>query len=356
MISGKHSFNPPTRLGVGVIGVGLRGQHSYEQILAKDSRVKVTAVCNYPGIRPDVREGRTDQDDPAYAHQLGADYLGENVAALLAREDVQLVSLMCEPDRALELARPCLTAGKAVLRDKPVTCTAADALAMQDAADRAGCPLFLSLPLRYHTPLSHARARIRQGIIGDLLTVNMSYVWPSGPLAGFTASRGYLDAYGGGDVTTAGFHAIDYLNWLIAARPGSVHAEIDTFFYDDYRAVGMDDFGQLMIRYDNGVLATLVAGRIPRREGEASWLDVTGTDGTIEVNRFAPSIIVHSERGSTASALEHDPLTQLCRDVIDCILHDAPAPSHAGDGAAALSVLEAARRSAASHHVQIIEN
>lgn len=356
MISDKHSSNQPTQLGVGVLGVGLRGQHSYEQILAKDPRVRVAAVCNYPGIRTELREGRTDQDDEAYAHRLDADYLGENVAALLAREDVRLVSLMCEPDRTLELARQCFAAGKAVLRDKPVTRTAAEARAMQDAADRAGCPLFLALPLRYHAPLSHARTQIRRGVIGDPLAVHMSYVWPSGPLAGFTASRAYLDAYGGGDVTTAGFHAIDYLTWLIASRPISVYAEMDTFFYDDYRAVGMDDFGQLMIRYDNGVLATLIAGRVPRREGEVSRLDVTGTDGTIEVNRFAPSLTVHSQHGSTASVLEHDPLTQLCRDVIDGILHDAPVPSNAGDGAAALAVLEAARRSAASHHVQLIEN
>ncbi|MCD4826039.1 MAG: Gfo/Idh/MocA family oxidoreductase [Phycisphaerae bacterium] len=341
-------------IGVGVIGIGLRGQHSYEQGLSRDPRVKVVAVSSYPDIDQAVREGRSDDDDRRYAEGFEADFYGDDYKKLLEREDVHLVSLMCEPSRALELGRACFAAGKHVFRDKPVTKTATEAMALQRAADQADHQLILGLPLRYHSPLVEAQKKIAGGTIGDLLAITMSYIWASGPLEGFTASAGYLDAYGGGDVTTAGFHAIDYLNWLIDSSPVSVYCEQDTFFYEDYRKVGMEDFGQLVITYDNGVIATLITGRVPKRSGQTSWLDITGTAGAIEVRDLFPSIRIGGET-TTRIPFYHDPLSALCKETVDYLLCDRSVPANASDGASVLAVLEAARHSAANHHVEVVD-
>lgn len=339
------------RMGVGVIGIGLRGQHSYEQILRQDPRVKVRAVSVYPEISTTLLEGKDEKFFQQYADDIEAEYYSEDFQSVLARDDIGLISLMCEPSRALELGLICLSAGKHVLRDKPVAKTSAEAFALQLAANKAGRQLLFAMPLRYHRPLAQARQNIRAGAIGEIIAMNMSYVWASGPLDGFTASQKYLDCYGGGDVTTAGCHAIDYLNWLTGSRPLRVYCEQDSFFYADYQTLNMDDFGQLVIEYENDAVVTLVTGRVPSRKGCNNWLDVTGTAGTLEVHDFMPSLRVEGEDISRIG-FDHDPLKELTCDMLDSLFANVEYSCNACDGGMALAVLEAARRSSESNRVE----
>jgi len=45
-------------IGVGVIGVGIRGSHGYEALLARDGRCRVAAVAQDPEVVPELLEGR----------------------------------------------------------------------------------------------------------------------------------------------------------------------------------------------------------------------------------------------------------------------------------------------------------
>lgn len=341
------------KIGIGVIGIGLRGQHSYEQILRHDSRVEVLAVSIYPEISQALLEGKDAEFFEQYAADLGAEYYGEDFKSLLVRNDIELISLMCEPSRALELGLGCLSAGKHVLRDKPVAKTSEDAFTLYAAADKVGRQLLFAMPLRYHRPLVQARQNIKAGVVGDIIAINMSYVWASGPLGGFTASQEYLDCYGGGDVTTAGCHAIDCLNWVTGSRPTRVYCEQGSFFYEDYHAVNMDDFGQLVIEYENDVVATLTTGRVPSRKGCNNWLDVTGTAGTLEVRDFMSSLRFEGE-DIARIAFDHDPLKDLVCDMVDFLETTKAYTCNAYDGCVALAVLEAARRSSELHEAEAV--
>lgn len=343
------------RINIGVIGVGLRGQHSYEQILKNDPRINVQAVSSYPNINPALREGQTDDDYRSYAKSLNAEYYGEDYDKLLQRNDINLISLMCEPSRALELGKEILKAGKHFLRDKPVTKTAAEAAELHLACKNVGLHGFLALPLRYHNPLKLLKQRVADENIGNILAVTMNYIWASGPLDGFTASKEYLQVYGGGDVTTAGFHAVDYLNWLIQSKPVTVYCEQDSFFYDDYKKIGMDDLGQMIITYENGTVATLLTGRVPSRCGRASWIDVTGEEGAIELSDLFPSVRIEAE-SIRRVVFDHDPLGNLCQDVVDAIVNNKAAPADISDGAWSLAVLEASRESAQTHAAIAVTN
>ncbi len=341
-----------TKIGLGVIGIGLRGQHSYEQILGNDPRVEVRAVCSYPGVEPALQEGHDTEYYRDYAASLGAEYLGEDYQLLLERDDIQFVSLMCQPDRALELGKACVAAGKAFLRDKPPTKTAEDAWKLSTLVEDSGVFAGLAMPLRYNPSLKYVADSIHDGKHDEIIAVTMSYVWAGGPLAGFTASQGYLNAYGGGDMTTAGFHAIDYLNWLIKADPVEVVCQMDSFFYDDYKALKMDDLGQMIICYDNGVVATLLAGRVPSREANHSWLDVPSKSGSLEIRSYSASVRVAGPLGMYSHSISTDSLKMLAKDYLDAFEQGKNPPVAIADGAKVLSVLEAARKSSISGHAQ----
>ncbi len=332
------------QLRVGVIGIGIRGQHSYEQILKLDKRVKIVACSHYPNASNVLEEGADENIRKNYAVQLGAEYY-ENYHELLARDDIELISLMCEPSRALELGCECFDAGKHVLRDKPMTKTADEARRLSEYAEMKKKFLFVALPLRFHSVLDEVKQQIASNKAGKVLSATMGYIWTNGPLAGFKASTDYVNAYGGGDVTNAGFHAIDYLNWIIESEPVSVYCQQGSFFYDDYQKNDMEDLGKITITYENGAVANLITGRIPAKRNMLSWIDISMERGTIDVRNIRAQFAINDK----SEPCDNVPLNMIGQAVVDALLEKKIVNLARGADAVRVSlVLEAARDSAKS--------
>jgi len=332
----------PKKLRLGVIGIGIRGQHSYEQILKKDSRVRIVACAHYPNANKVLEEGADENFRREYAKKLGADYYDDH-HKLLQRDDIDIISLMCEPARALELGRECFDAGKHILRDKPMTKTARQARELTDYAKSKSKLLLVALPLRFHSTLNEVKHNISADNIGQVIAATMGYIWTNGPLDGFTASKDYVDAYGGGDVSNAGFHAIDYLNWIIDSKPVSVYCQQNSFFYDDYKKVGMEDFGKMIITYKNGTIANLITGRIPAKQKLLSWVDISGTKGSIDVRNLRANFRL----SGNAEPCDNIPLDMIGRAIVDTVLEGQITDLSTGEDAWLVSlILDAARESA----------
>ncbi|MEI6500261.1 MAG: Gfo/Idh/MocA family oxidoreductase, partial [Armatimonadota bacterium] len=138
----------------------------------------------------------------------------------------------------------------------------------------------------------------------------------------------------------------DYLNWLAQSRPLSVFGQRGSFFYEDYRAAGMDDLGQCVVRYESGVIGTLIAGR-PRSAHAAPWItaDLTGEQGSLRATGNMPLLEVAGERHRLQS-YGSPGLKELCADFVDCVLNDTPSPIPAEAGLASLEIVQAAYESA----------
>ncbi|OHB53332.1 MAG: hypothetical protein A2Y12_19980 [Planctomycetes bacterium GWF2_42_9] len=303
----KKEQQIPQILRVGVIGVGLRGNHSYEQTLNKDPQVKILAVSHYDSASEVLAENRAGKEyHKQYAKELSAEYYSD-YRSVLSREDIDLIVLMCEPSKAFKLGKECIDAGKHVLRDKPATKNPEDSFELAEYAKQKGKMFLVALPLRFYPVLQDVRNSIRSGQIGDVTTINMGYIWTNGPLQGFTASQDYVDAFGGGDALSAGYHAVDYLNWIVNSKPVSVYAHMDTYFYKEYKELSIEDFGQISIQYENGVIANLITGRCTAKRAGINWLDISGTAGTIDVRDFR-------------SNFESDPLVRLGHSIVEAAI------------------------------------
>ena len=333
-----------TPLGVGVIGAGIRGSHGYESLLAGDGRCRVVAVAQDPQALPEMLEGRGEDYVRDHADHFGAEYLTD-YHDVLARDDVDLVSLMCHPSRAADLAEAIAAAGKHIVRDKPMCATAAQADRIVRAVANAGVQMLVTHNVRYAPPLVQARDAVRDGQIGRLLVADFLYPVGNGPLPGFQATPGFRKAFGGGDVRTFGVYAIDYLLWLIDQPVLDVFAQMDAFFYPDYASAGIEDFGHICLRFADGVLAHVLTGRTTSPGGPAPQLDLTGTEGSIQVDRLGQSITVYGEPAGRERC-DEQPTVRMVRDFLDRLLAGQPSPVPPESAARGIRVLEAATESA----------
>jgi predicted dehydrogenase len=334
-----------TTIGVGIIGNGIRGRHGYEHFLAAHPLVRLRALAQYPEAHPGLLEGKTEADFRHYAEGLGADYLGTDVDGLLAREDIQIVSLMVEPGRVADYVERCGAAGKHIVADKPLAGSVADGRRIVESVSRHGIKFMVSLNERYSPPFAEAQRRLASGSLGELLAATVTFCL-GGPLAGFLGNSAYRESFGGGEWANFGCYCADYANWLAGGQPVSVFGHMGTFFYEDYRQARMEDLAECVVRYENGVIATLVAGR-PRAAYAGSYItaDLTCTRGSLRVNHSMPMMELatdeHSLRGYGSTGLN-----ELCGDFVDAVRNDAPSPITAADGLLALQVVHAAYESA----------
>jgi predicted dehydrogenase len=285
---------------------------------------------------------------------LGADYC-DDFREVLAREDVQIISMMVEPARSPEIAEACTAAGKHLVSDKPIAADLAGARRIVTAAEQAGIESLVTFGVRYSPGLVQAREIVRRGEIGDLLVANFQYLMAAGPLAGFRATPEYRERVGGGEVLNFGCYAVDYLRWLTGAEVKSVRAEVGTFFYEDYRESGLEDLGQLSLEFENGVVGAILTGRTTTPQGgTVTILDLTGTRGALRLDDLDDVV------ESSAATVERvptgpNPGQAMIFEFVDNLLAGRPSPITARDGLANLAVIEAAYRSARTGHAEAPE-
>ena len=151
--------------GTGPVRLALAGCGSVARMhvaayAAHPGRVRVVAACD-----PDLAQAR------ALQQQYGIDGICGSVGELAGREDWD-VAVVCTPTpvhRATveELA----AAARPVFVEKPLADGYVDAERIVEACERAGVSLAVNQNFRYHYPFELARGIIRDGAIGDVVTV-----------------------------------------------------------------------------------------------------------------------------------------------------------------------------------------
>ena len=333
--------------GVGVIGCGIRGQHSYEWALQAHPACHVVAVSQYPDITPELLEGKDPESyGQQYAQKLGAHWCG-SVCELLARDDVQIVSLMCEPKAAPELVEACCAAGKHIVRDKPMCLDLAGADRIVAAVEGAGVEMLVTLWPRFAPSLQAVREALLQGRVGEVVAAHFTWLWPGGPLQGFTATEGYLRAVGGGELTNFGHYVVDTLLWLIGQPVVEVCARTHSLFYPDYQAVGMEDIAWVRMAFAGGVQATLITGRTPLRDRppEHFRLQLTGSKSRVECTAPDGGMLVLGN-DSVAAPSGRPAVEAMIAAFVDALQSGRPSPIGARDGREVLRVLKSAYASA----------
>jgi predicted dehydrogenase len=230
---------------------------------------------------------RTAGKARAVAAELSIPFSTADVREVLAREDVDLVSITTPPHLHCEIAEAALAAGKHVVCEKPTALTAAEAARMLAAArahpDRIA---LIDHELRFHPERQRMRALLADVYAGEPALA-------SGHFAGSFRLDPDLpwdwwsDAgKGGGTLGAIGSHMVDSLAWL-TGRPiaavcgalGALHGERRDG-QGVARPVTADDFATVQLRFAGGgaglcELSAATAGPSVHR------LVVAGTEGSL---------------------------------------------------------------------------
>jgi predicted dehydrogenase len=236
------------------------------------------------------------------AHELGIGFATNDWRALLARDDVQLVSIVTPPNTHKELAIAALEAGKHVLCEKPMALDASETQAMVDAARVHGTRYTLiDHELRFLPAIQLARQQVQQGNLGALRHIETTVIG---------GGRGdpqrewnwWSDAeQGGGLLGAIGSHQIDLIQFLfgpVAAVSGVTHTFIDHRPSETgARPVTADDYSAILVRLIDGGLGAITMS-VVAGVNEPNRLTAHFEHGAL---RFEGGRLLRAERGGQLS-------------------------------------------------------
>jgi predicted dehydrogenase len=151
------------RVKTAVIGAGFMGK-VHSEAIRRVGHVDIAAV---------VAANATEA--AAFAQSIGVERSSGDYKEILADPTIEAVHV-CTPNALhYPLSKAALEAGKAVLCEKPLAMSAAEAQDMVNLAERTGLPNCVNHNLRYYPVVQHIRRMIEAGDLGDVLVVQGTY-------------------------------------------------------------------------------------------------------------------------------------------------------------------------------------
>ncbi len=230
-------------LGIGIIGAGhIIKRHALAYRVHPDL-ARLIAVA-------DIDRRRAQ----AAAQRFGLEDSGDDYQALLARDDIDAVSICTPAGTHARIVIDAIRAGKHVLCEKPLATTLADAdeiiaVAEQHPKQTVSCVFQLRSDATYR----RMRWMIREKHIGRALSARVCVRLRKTPAYYANApGRGSWEMDGGGVVINQAIHQLDALVSFLG-HPVAVSAVMDTLV----QPIEAEDTLAGWIRFGNGALATV---------------------------------------------------------------------------------------------------
>lgn len=203
--------------------------------------------------------------------------LAKDVTSMLAREDIQAVVIGAETSHHADLVEQAAAAGKAIILQKPIATTLADADRIVHAVQQSGVPFTMAWQMRVDPQNLKIKALIDEGILGSVSMVRRRHGLPTQQWAGFESSWHVDPKLNGSIWADDASHAIDWLLWLLG-EPQSVTAEITEAPADSI----LMNRGTAVYKYANGLLAVIECSFATLAAENTT--EVIGQSGTIIQN------------------------------------------------------------------------
>ncbi|ASW56942.1 Gfo/Idh/MocA family protein [Plantactinospora sp. KBS50] len=238
---------------------------------------------------------RTSQAARAFADRHGIPRAYGSWADLAADEDIDAVYVATPHSGHYDATMTCLTAGRAVLCEKPFTLDAATSEELVRTARDRGVFLMEAMWMRCNPDLLRMVDLIADGAIGSLTTVHADF-GVGGPFP--PEHRMRARALGGGALLDLGVYPVS-LAHLLLGLPDQIRA------WARLSDEGVDENTGVLLGYDSGALAALTCG-ITGETGVGAT--ITGGAGRIELPGpfFRPDRITLHRAGHEPEVIRTD--------------------------------------------------
>jgi predicted dehydrogenase len=174
----------------------------------------------------------------------------ESPGALLARNDLHAVVITAETSRHAELVELAAAAGKAIIVQKPLALTMAEADRMVAAVERHRVPFTLAWQMRVDPHNLQARELLVSGKFGRVYMVRRRHCLNTQDWPNFDQTWHVQPQFNRDIFADDAAHPIDFVYWLLG-RPASVMAEMGTLLNPKI----VNDNGIAVFRYADGSFA-----------------------------------------------------------------------------------------------------
>ncbi|HLP24921.1 MAG TPA: Gfo/Idh/MocA family oxidoreductase, partial [Acidobacteriota bacterium] len=229
-------------IGFGIIGGGMiAGFHA--QAIARTSGARLIGVAD-----------RSVEAAKRFAAQHDLPFVTGDVAALVARPDIQIVCVTTPSGAHLEPALAAIEAGKHVIVEKPLEITTARADRLIQAAEARGVLLAPIFQARFGVGAQRVKAAIDSGRLGRLVLASAYVKWHRDATY-YTGWKGTLALDGGGAIINQAIHGLDLLQWF-AGVPEEVFARATRRVHTHIEG---EDTAVAALRFPGGALGTIEA-------------------------------------------------------------------------------------------------
>ncbi len=249
--------------GFGVVGCGVIGPRHAK------------AVAALPNARLVAATDIVAEKATAYAETHGCDAEAD-LAHLLARDDIDVISVCVPSGLHAEIGVEAARAGKHLVVEKPIDISLAAADRLIEAAKSAGVRMTVISQHRFDAGLVELHRLLEEGRLGRLVLGDARVKWYRSQAYYDSGDwRGTWALDGGGALMNQGVHYTDLLRWCM----GPV-TEVTSICATQSHQIEVEDVALAVLRFASGAVGSLEASTavfpgLPER------LEISGTDGSV---------------------------------------------------------------------------
>jgi len=227
------------------------------------------------------------------AREFDIEQVESDWRALIARDDLDLVSIVTPVVTHCEMALAALKRGKAVLCEKPMAMNAGEARQMTERAREAGVLALIDHELRFLPGRTKLRELLRRGDIGKVRHAKLTFRADSRADVERPWNWWSDKTQGGGTLGAIGSHVIDGFRWLLGAEVSEIFCNLATHVRErkdesgTRREVTTDDEANLILRFADGELTAGATGNVSLsmvEPGKAEHrLEIFGSRGALMI-------------------------------------------------------------------------
>jgi predicted dehydrogenase len=265
-----------SQVGIGIVGYGMMGKaHSFGYTVAPVMR----KLPHPPRLR--VISGRDRAKVASAASAYGVESWVEDWRELIERPDVDIVDICTPPGTHSEIAAAAAAAGKAVICEKPLAITYAQAAAAVEAVQRARVLNAVGFNYRRLPAVSLMKRMIDEGAVGSVRLIRASWLSDEFVDPAIPFDWRFDRSMGGSTIADLGSHLIDLAIWM-AGPITEVSGQSETFVRErSGREVTVDEASAALVRFGSGARGVFEMARTAVRRPCDMTVEVNGDRGTL---------------------------------------------------------------------------
>lgn len=283
------------KIRMGMVGGGKDAFIGAVHRIAANIDGQVEFCCGALSINPEIAKESGEMlflpEDRVY---MNYEEMIEKESKLPADKRIDFVTIVTPNFAHFAPAMMALDHGFNVVIEKPIALSLEEAKLLQQKVEETGLILCLTHTYSGYPMVKQARQMVKEGKLGAIRKVLVEY--PQGWLSTLTEREGNAGAAWrtdpkksgkSGCMGDIGTHAAQLAEYISGAKITKLCADLNIVV----EGRGLDDDGNVLLKFDNGANGVLVASQVAAGEENALKIRVYGEKGGLEWNQQEPNTL-----------------------------------------------------------------